>query len=763
MGAYKPIDPESCMSNTECCMRRIRHFHNLQMKQAQQAMQKQLHSCLVGLFLLFFTAGTAFGQITTISGTVTDAASNDILIGVSVVVQGTTIGTITDFNGNYELEVPDQQRTLMFSFVGFRTQELEIPAGTTTLNVAMSEDILGLDEVVITGVATSVKRTNLANAVGTVSADDLIPAPAQTLERALNGKMAGLYISQNTGAPGGGINVNLRGTSTITGDTQPLYVIDGVIMDNTAIQSGLDLVTAATGAGSSRPQGQPTNRIADINPNDIESIEVLKGASAAAIYGSKATNGVVIITTKQGAPGETRVNITQQLGVSTILNKIGIREFTAETAEAELAGGAALLAENGNIDYEELIYGEEGMISETAVSISGGNQNTRFFVSGLALDEEGIIRNTGYQKYSGKVNLEHRLNNRLTVNAYTTIVRSESDRSITGNENQGSTTLGFAQVFTYPFIDLSADENGVFPDGPAGSNPLQTIELLTNNELVNRAIGTGRVNWNLVRTDNQLFDLSFQGGADFYSAEHQVVSPPELQFEQAKDASVRGISIAGETTSLNTNISLSAIHRYSTPSNVNFTTSAGYQYESRDWNNVLVQAQGLVVTQTNIDQASSLQGFQTRLIQRERGFFFQEEVDLDSKIFLTGGLRADASSRIGDTDKYYFYPKVAASVRLSEYPFWASAKNFASEFKIRAAFGRTGNLPLARAKYTSLVPENISGLGGVLVPTLKGNPDIEPEITQELEVGIDMTLFQERGVLELTYYTQDISDLILQN
>ncbi|MCH8962136.1 MAG: SusC/RagA family TonB-linked outer membrane protein [Bacteroidetes bacterium] len=714
-------------------------------------------TCLALLVLFVLGAGAVSAQ--TVTGTVTDADLGDTLPGVSVSVKGTITGTTTNIDGNYSLVLSQPQATLVFSFVGFKTQEIDV-AGATTIDVALEEDVLGLDEVVVTGVATSVKRSNLANAVGTISAKDLVPAPAQTLERALNGKMAGLYISQNTGAPGGGINVNLRGTSTITGDTQPLYVIDGVIVDNSAIQSGIDVVTAATGAGSSNPQGQPSNRIGDINPNDIESIEVLKGASAAAIYGSKASNGVIIITTKRGQPGRTRINITQQLGSSSILNKIGVRQFTAETAEAAQTGGAALLAQNGNIDYEDLFYGEKGFISETAVSLSGGTQKTRFYISGLAQSEDGIVKNTGYEKYSGKINLEHRFAERLTINANTTFTRSVSDRSITGNENQGSTTLGFAQVFTYPFVDLRP-VGGVYPDGPAGSNPLHTIEVLKNNEKVHRAIGSGRINWNVIRTSNMLLDLNFQGGADFYSLEHKVVSPPELQFERAKDAAVRGVSIAGETTSLSTNIALSAIHRWQFNTNVSFNTSVGFQYESRDINSLTIIAKGLVVTQENIDQASSLQGLQNRLEQRERGFFGQEEIDLGGKIFLTAGLRADASSRIGDTDKFFFYPKVSASIRLSEY--WESLQSFASEFKIRAAFGRTGNLPQFNAKFTSLLPENIAGLGGVLVPSRLGNADIEPEITQEFETGFDIAFLDERASLEFTYYTQSIKDLILQN
>ncbi|MEM1041094.1 MAG: SusC/RagA family TonB-linked outer membrane protein [Bacteroidota bacterium] len=713
-------------------------------------------TCAVALFLL----GTLSASAQSVNGTVTDADTGEPLPGVNILVQGTTVGTTTDLNGRYDLELPSGNRGLLFSFVGYRDFEVVLPPGVTAFDVEMEEDPLGLDEVVVTGLATSVKRSNLANSVGTVSAEELVPAPAQTLERALSGKIAGISISQNTGAPGGGINVNLRGTSTITGDTQPLYVIDGVIIDNSAIEPGLDIVTAATGAGSARPQGQPTNRIADLNPNDIESIEVLKGASAAAIYGAKATNGVVLITTKRGRPGETRISLSQQVGFTSILNKIGTRQFTAETAEALVEGGGDLLAQNGQLDYEDLIYGETGLLSETNIGISGGDQNTRFFVSGLALNEDGIVDNTGYDKYSARVNVEQRFSDRIRFNVNTSISRSTSDRSITGNENQGSTTLGFAQVFTPPFIDLR-ETDGVFPSGPAGANPLQTVALLQNEETSNRGIGSVFLGLNLLRVQNQTLDFNVQGGADYYTLENDILSPPELQFEQAKD--LPGLSVKGRTTSLNTNLGLSLVHFYSTPSQITFNTSAGYQYETRDLNNILSQAQGIVETQSNLDQSATVSILENRLIQRERGFFLQEEVNFRDQVILTGGFRADASSRNGDTEQFFFYPKISAALRLSQFDFWQPLGGLANDFKLRAAFGRTGNLPLARAKFTSLIPENVAGTGGVLSPTRRGNPDIEPEQAQEFEVGADATLFDDRASVEFSYYTQNITDLILQN
>ena len=229
-----------------------------------------------------------------LSGKVTDSETGEPLAGAQVFVKGTFVGTTTDVNGSYSLDV-DGNVTVVVAYIGYKTQELATSGGSG--NFAMESDVLRQDEVVVTGLVSTVKRRNAANAVASVSGDDLVNAPTQTLDQALSGQFAGVNIRRNTGAPGGGTNVNLRGQSTLTGSTQPLYVIDGVIVNNDANQSGIDVVTAATGAGSSRPQGQPTNRIGDINPNDVESIEVLKGASAAAIYGAKASNGVVIINT----------------------------------------------------------------------------------------------------------------------------------------------------------------------------------------------------------------------------------------------------------------------------------------------------------------------------------------------------------------------------------------------------------------------------------------------------------------------------------
>ncbi len=704
---------------------------------------KRVNILLLTLILSVLSVSMVVAQALEIAGTVTESITGDALPGANVAVKGTNLGTTTDRDGKFNMSLPNfTQATLVVSFIGYKTEQVTVTASTSSLNIAMKEDVLKVSEVVVTGLATSVKKRNVANSVGTVSAKELAPSPAQTLERALNGKLAGITVSQNTGAPGGGIFVNLRGTSTIQGATEPLWVVDGVIINNSAIQSGIDLITEAPGQGNPSPQGQPTNRIADISPNDIENIEVLKGPSAAAIYGSKASNGVIIITTKQGNPGKTTIDVSQQIGFNSILQKLGTRRFS---------GGIF-------IDYEDEVYGEKGLLTETTLSVRGGTDRTQFYVGGLFQDEDGIVKNTGYKKYSGKVNVNHKISNRLRVDAFTSFARTESDRAITGNDNAG-VALGFAIAFIPSNIDLRQRSDGSYPPPPGfpPSNPVQTRDLLVNNEVVYRMIGSARVNWNMIKTQSQNLDFVLQAGADFFSMENKVISPPELFFEQGRGANA-GRSILGETTSTNSNLYLHLIHNYSTPSNLIFRTYGGIQFENQNRNNVLVAAQGLLSTQTNIDQASSIDGKQDNPIQRERGFFVQEEVDLSEKIFLTAGLRGDARSLNGDTDKYYLFPKASASVRLSEYGVLTSLVN---ELKLRAAYGETGNLPPFGAKDVLFESANIGGNFGLTRSPVVGSPDIKPERSKEIEVGFDATFLNENATLEVSYYRKNISDLIL--
>ena len=714
------------------------------------------HRFIRSAFLVTLVSFASFIYAEALTGKVTDSETGEPLVGAQVFVKGTFVGTTTDVNGSYSLNV-DGSETVVVAYIGYKTQELSTSGGAG--NFAMEADVLRQDEVVVTGLVSTVKRRNAANAVASVSGDDLVNAPTQTLDQALSGQFAGVNIRRNTGAPGGGTNVNLRGQSTLTGSTQPLYVIDGIIVNNDANQSGVDVVTAATGAGSSRPQGQPTNRIGDINPNDVASVEVLKGASAAAIYGAKASNGVVIINTKRGKGGKTKFNFSTKTGSSELLRKMGHRVFE-DYAEAEAQYGADVAALGNNesgswagndFDYEEILYGETGELTEHTLSAIGGDETTQFYLGGQYMDEGGIIKNTGYKKMSGRLNVDHRLSDKAKLSVSTNLVRSESDRGVTGNDNTNM-TYGFSIGFTPSFIDIRQNSDGSFPIHPLNpSNPLETAEYFVNNELTHRALGSLRLDYNLFKADNMNLDFLAIAGADFYNQENQVFIPPFLQIESAKDEA--GQSVMTTTDNLNTNLSLNVVHKMKMPG-MNFNTTAGLQYETYDWNSVFVHATGMIPTQTNVDKASSQAVYHDRKMRQDRGMFFQEEVTVGDNIYAAFSMRGDVSSTMGDTETQEWYPKAALSYQLGELAVF-------DNLKLRGAWGQTGNMPQTKAKYTTMSSANIGGINGLVASSTLGNPNIKPERTTELEFGADFSMMGGFATVEATMYQQNIEDLIL--
>ena len=374
----------------------------------------------------FFLPTLLFGQYP-VTGTITDP-DGEPLIGVTVLVAGTTTGTITDFDGNFEIEIAKDPGQLRLSYTGYTTQVIEVSRGIAPLEIIMAEDVANLEQVVVTGLASTIKRSNLANAVSVVSGEELTGVTSQqTVDGALYGKLTGVNITQTSGAPGGGYALRLRGVSSLSGNNQPLFIVDGVYISNVEIPNGS---RAASGANAANEEGA-SNRIADINPDDIESIEVLKGASAAAIYGTRANAGVVIITTKKGVSGETRVSFNQDLGFNTIIRKVGRRSYTADQIEEAFGADAraefvAAEAAGEIFDYEDIIYGEQGFITDSRLRVSGGDEKTSFFVSSSWRDEDGIIKNTGYERFTARLNLTHQINDRLKIQSNTNYIRSQA-------------------------------------------------------------------------------------------------------------------------------------------------------------------------------------------------------------------------------------------------------------------------------------------------------------------------------------------------
>lgn len=724
---------------------------------------KLLFTLIVGFFLL--SVDVLYAQSYQVQGTVTDSKSGQGIAGVNVIIKGTYKGTVTDIDGNYKLSVDRDPAILQFSFVGYTDQEIEVSSSNTKVDVELKEDIANLDEVVVTGLATNVKRSNLANSVASIPSKQLtgISSP-QTVDNALYGKFKGATITSNSGAPGGGISIKLRGLTSINGSNQPLIIMDGVYLDNSSIPAGLNAVSQAAGGGSQSNQDNPSNRLADIDPNDIESVEILKGASAAAIYGSRASGGVVIITTKKGSTGKPRIHLSQSIGVTQILKKLGQRDWNYQRAEDAFGTAAAndfQAAENaGKIhDYEDALYGNTGLLSNTRLSVSGGTEKTSYFIGTSRKDEEGIVKNTGYKKTSFRMNLDQNIADGLDVSLNTNYIESSADRGYFNNDNSG-TTMGISFVSTPAWAQLFPDANGNYPDNPyAASNFLQTRDLITNNENVKRFIGGGKITAKLFTSNTNNLKLIVSGGLDSYTLYTKAIFPNTLQFEKNGNG-LNGVSVQGTTQNQNTNISAFLVHDFFPKGSAfSFTTQAGVTQQDFYQNTILGTASNMNGTQTNLDQSGNISVAQNRLLQQDKGFFVQEEVNFGDQLITTLGIRGDKSSNNGDVNKFYYYPKASIAVNINQFAFWSFET--LNQFKLRVAYGQAGNFANFGSKYTSLGGVVIDGTPGTQISQLLGNDKVAPERQSELEFGIDLAALQNKISFNATYYIKTVQDLLL--
>lgn len=697
-----------------------------------------------------------------LSGTVIAGETGQRIGYAQVAIPGTSIGTVAAEDGSFRLSgVPDGPVTLRVEHLGYRATEITVPTSEETVEIVLAYDYLQADEVVVTGRATAVERRNAAISVATVSAQELNRVPAASVEKALQGKVAGADIQKNSGAPGGGISVDLRGVSSIIGASEPLYVVDGVIVSNVSIPNNQVVVSAANvGSNTSVFQTDEVNRIADLNPNDIERIEILKGAAASTIYGSKASNGVVLITTKRGQPGETRINLTQRFGVFDLSNKLDYRSFEGETVEeaVRVFGEAARqpFLEGRFFDHEEEIAGRHDLSTETIVSMGGGDENTSFYASGLVKNDEGIVLNTGYEKQSMRVNLEQIVADRWEIGVNTNLVHTDAQRGFFNNDNFLITPY-FAFPFIPRFFDLQERADGSFPlfPGASPSNPLQTFTLMENEEEVWRFLGSASLNVDVWRNDAQTLQLVTNGGLDWFRQSNDLFFPPGLFFED--DDGLPGTSLVTEGDNLNLNGSVNLVHEFM-PGGYTARTSSGMQYEERDLEVGRVIARNLNAGQPNVGSGVNIQVAQRRERVEDFGFYLQEELLLmDERLNLTGAVRGEQSSSNGDTEEIHWYPKANGSLRFPEI-----APNV-DELKLRLAYGESGNQPLFGQKFISLdATKNIAGNPGLTFIPVIGDPTIKPERTREIEGGIDAGLFGGRARVDLTVYQQTISDLLLE-
>ena len=415
------------------------------------------------------------GQDGRITGRVTDAVDRAPIAAASVVVTGTTVGTSTADMATPALRVPSDGKTLTVRRIGFLEKVVPIVTGQADYQIALTRDVLRLQAQVVTGVATTVSSLSAANAVAVVNTQQQVnQVPSPTVENAIQGQVPGALIQQNNGgAPGGGMQIQIRGITSINANAAPLYVVDGVIVNNEIVNPGNNAITNANGVNvSPTAQDLGVNRIADINPDDIESVEVLKGASASAIYGSKASAGVIVITTKRGTAGKTQWNFTQNVGHFSDAHTLPIRTFPT-LASASAWGTAfgytpAMIAANyaGPQDYQSQLFSNPQASYETDVSVSGTQGGSAYFLSGLSKYDNGTMINTGYNKQSIRSNLTQTFSSTLSVTANLFYAHDLTRRGISGNDNNGISPY---DVFSYTpqFVNLNHQN----PDGTWAHNP----------------------------------------------------------------------------------------------------------------------------------------------------------------------------------------------------------------------------------------------------------------------------------------------------
>ncbi|MDP2042832.1 MAG: SusC/RagA family TonB-linked outer membrane protein [Algoriphagus sp.] len=723
----------------------------------------KLYKTILTLAFLWGSVGWAFAQYT-VSGTVVDERTGEALIGSSILLKGTTTGTITDLDGRFSINLPtNDPATLIFSSIGFLTQSVDVAPGVSILNIRLRQDATNLEEVVVTGLATSVKRSNLANAVTSVSARDLTGTTTiQTTDGALYGKVPGATIRSNGGAPGGGISIQLRGISSLSGASQPLIIVDGVYISNASQRTGRATVS---GAGASN-QDDGSNRLADINPADIETIEILKGPSAAAIYGTRANAGVIIITTKRGQEGKTTVSLSQDVGFAQPLRLLGVDNwseakinffFPESRRPIELERFRAAQSSGTFIDYEDYFYNNQATLLNTRINVSGGTEKTKFFVSGNITDEEGTVKNTGFNRYSIRANIDHKITDRIKIGVSSNYIRSNTDRGFTGNQNNSGASIGYSIAYVPNYYDLRKKDDGTYPVNPYFSeNPVAVTDNGVNNTLVNRFIQAFTLDIDLLKTENSFLKAQFSGGLDYLQNTSLVYLPEFLQFQRAQ--ANPGDVLKGKQESFNTNFQAALVYNWNLGS-VNMNSSAGLVRLDFADNALFNRGRGLVPGQRNLQQAAIQeinQEFNSRI--QDAGIFLQQEANWEDKIIGTLGIRWDKSTLNGDPQQYYAFPRASVAFNIANFDFWNVG--FMNQLKPRIAYGETAGPVNFGATFTPLGGTNIGGLLGSVVSTQIGNTLILPETAKELEFGVDAGFFNNRLSLEATYYIKSTQNNI---
>lgn len=682
-----------------------------------------------------------------VTGTVTDAGTGEPLPGVNVVVKGTTTGTSTDSDGNYELNLPSLQDTLVFSFVGYQTQEVPVN-GRTEIDVALQVQAVSGEELVVVGYG-SVQKSDLTGSISSLPADQLNTGSQASVDQAIQGRIPGVQVTQTSAEPGGGFSIRIRGTNSITAGNEPLYVIDGL------------------------PGANPSN---SLNPADIQSIEVLKDASATAIYGARGSNGVILITTKQGQGGSSlAVNYNGSVGFQQTAKKLDLmnaQEYMSFYNSLSEARGddppftqEEMNAIGSGTDWlDEVLRGAP--LQEHQLSFSGGSEDTQYYLSLNYLDQDGVVINTNFQRYSGRINLKHSLdeNLRFGLNLNNSLEQDVTVPLGTG-VNAGAGVI--ATAIQLPPTMPVRNEDGSFAQSSQDlSNAVAQAKTIDNDGEIKRIFGNAFAEYDI--TDNLSARVNL--GFNQRTSERDIFLNTITQRGQLNEGQ------ATKNQNENTNYLFEFTAEYNQVFREDHTLNllGGYSFQRFTNSGFRASAQNFPTTAFGSNNLNA-----GEKVKNEVGSFKAENTLLsgfgrinynyDDRYLLTSTVRLDGSSRFGKNNKYAVFPSGALAWRISNEPFFPDDGFFSAftDLKLRGSYGISGNQEIGNAR--SLV---LLGIGPIAVfggeeftsiaPTQLANPDLRWETTSQLDIGLDFGLLDDRITGTVDYFESNTNDLLLE-
>tara|TARA_B110000046_G_scaffold63325_1_gene70803 strand:- start:4402 stop:7539 length:3138 start_codon:yes stop_codon:yes gene_type:complete len=723
---------------------------------------------LIHLLLIFPII--LFAQSKEITGTVIDENSVP-LPGASILVKGLNIGSSTDFDGNFSLNVPEAGETLVVSYLGYMTQELVV-GNKVTFNIQLAIDTNALDEIVVVGYGTQ-RKSDITGAVSSVKVDDIAAAQNSTVDALLQGRAAGVQVTQNAGSPGSGVSVKIRGASSLRGNNEPLYVIDGVIISS----AGED---AANASADSNSLEETQNGLNGINPRDIESIEVLKDASATAIYGSRGANGVILITTKKGKSGQTSIQAYVNTSVSEIserydvLDALGYANYqnealllNGEDPRFSINGGIIYpIAVDGTVsdtpaeqhNWHDEIY-RQGFSKSTGASFSGGTEKGNFYASVGYNDQGGIVENSRLQNGNFSINLNQNLSDKLTINAKLNAFYSNGNFAQDGDRAGGQRSF-VGNILRYPTL---VTNGGTFDNEDGISSPFSWVNDFQDTSEESRFIGSLALTY---KFNIKGLKYKLQAGGNIRNKERRRF----YGLTTFQGSSTNGsLSISNlDTKSYQINNLLTYNRTFNKKHRINAVI--GMTYDFRDVKNALYAVNDFSTTEFGVDQPIYGQQISRPLDVlplKSQLFSYLSRVNysFDNKYIITGTFRADGSSKFSKENRYSYFPSFSLAWRANNENFLKDSETI-NDLKFRIGWGMTGNQGISAyqtfANYgPTLYGNSDEGTSIGFVPLNVSNPNLKWETTRQLNVGLDFGLWKNRVTGSIDIYDKQTDDLLL--